>query len=50
MKNSLAAACALVACLAFTAAASARTWTEPKSGTAFEVKRDGITLWAPGCV
>ena len=46
-KKSLAAVVA-VAALATASAATAQTWTEPKSGTAFEVKRDGMTLLGAG--
>jgi hypothetical protein len=34
--------------LAAAVAAPAETWTEPKSGAAFEVKRDGMTLLGAG--
>ncbi len=37
-----------VAALAAATATTAQTWTEPKSGTAFEVKRDGMTLLGAG--
>jgi hypothetical protein len=47
MKMTLVAAVAIAA-LAVAAAAPAQTWTEPKSGTAFEVKRDGMTLLGAG--
>jgi hypothetical protein len=47
MKKTLVAAVAIAA-LAVAAAAPAQTWTEPKSGTAFEVKRDGMTLLGAG--
>jgi hypothetical protein len=45
MTKTLAAAVALTA---FATVAPAETWTEPKSGTAFEVKRDGMTLLGAG--
>jgi hypothetical protein len=48
MKRTLAVAAALIACLALAAASSAQSWTEPKSGAAFEVKRDGMTLLGGG--
>jgi hypothetical protein len=47
MKKTLVAAVAIAA-LAAAAAAPAQTWKEPKSGTAFEVKRDGMTLLGAG--
>ncbi|HXY40442.1 MAG TPA: chalcone isomerase family protein [Vicinamibacteria bacterium] len=34
--------------LALAAAAFAQTWTEPKSGTAFDVSKDGMTLLGAG--
>lgn len=37
-----------VAALAAATATTAQTWTEPKSGTAFESKRDGMTLLGAG--
>jgi hypothetical protein len=46
MKKVAFAAAALAACsLAF---ADARTWTEPKSGVAFAVEKDGMTLLGAG--
>lgn len=45
MKRTLVA---FVALTAAAASASAQTWTEPKSGTAFEVKKDGMTLLGAG--
>lgn len=47
MKRTLVAAAALAA-LTAAAAAPAQTWTEPKSGATFEVKRDGMTLLGAG--
>jgi len=47
MKKMLAAALAL-AVLAAAETALAQTWTEPKSGAVFEVKRDGMTLLGAG--
>ncbi len=47
MKKTLVAAVALAA-LAAAVAAPAQTWTEPKSGTAFDVKKDGMTLLGAG--
>ncbi len=47
MKKMLVAAVALAASAA-AVAAPAQTWTEPKSGTAFEVKKDGMTLLGAG--
>lgn len=47
MKQTAAAAIAFAA-LAFSTAAPAQTWTEPKSNTAFEVKSDGMTLLGAG--
>jgi hypothetical protein len=47
MKKTLVAAVAIAA-LTIAAAAPAQTWNEPKSGTAFEVKRDGMTLLGAG--
>ncbi len=47
MKKTLVAAFATAA-LAAAAAAPAQTWTEPKSGASFEVKRDGMTLLGAG--
>jgi hypothetical protein len=41
-------AVATLATLALAAAASAQTWTEPKSGAAFPVSRDGMTLIGGG--
>jgi hypothetical protein len=41
-------AVATLATLALAAAASAQTWTEPKSGAAFPVSRDGMTLLGGG--
>jgi hypothetical protein len=41
-------AVATLATLALAAAASAQTWTEPKSGVAFPVSRDGMTLIGGG--
>ncbi len=46
MKKVLVVAAALVAIAAATA--RAQSWTEPKSGTSFEVKRDGMTLLGAG--
>ena len=48
MKKTLAVAAAMVVCLALANASSAQTWTEPKSGAAFEVKKDGMTLLGAG--
>lgn len=48
MKKTLAAAIALAALTLSSVAAPAQTWTEPKSNTAFEVKRDGMTLLGAG--
>jgi hypothetical protein len=47
MKKALAAAVAL-GVLAVAGTAPAETWTEPKSGTVFEVKKDGMTLLGAG--
>jgi hypothetical protein len=47
MKNMLAAAVALTV-LVVAEAAPAQTWTEPKSGATFELKRDGMTLLGAG--
>ncbi len=47
MKKTLAAAVAL-GMLAAAGSAPAETWTEPKSGTAFEVRKDGMTLLGAG--
>ncbi len=47
MRKTLVAAFATAA-LAAAAAAPAQTWTEPKSGATFEVKRDGMTLLGAG--
>ena len=47
MTKTLVAAAALAA-LTAAAPAPAETWTEPKSGTTFEVKRDGMTLLGAG--
>ncbi len=47
MRKTLAAALALATFGAATAT-PAETWTEPKSGTAFELKRDGMTLLGAG--
>ena len=47
MKKTLVAALATAA-LAAAVAAPAETWTEPKSGATFEVKRDGMTLLGAG--
>jgi hypothetical protein len=47
MKTTLSVAVAL-ALSASAVTAPAQTWTEPKSGTAFEVKRDGMTLLGAG--
>ena len=47
MKKTLVVAVALAA-LAAAETAPAQTWTEPKSGTAFEVSKDGMTLLGAG--
>ena len=47
MKKTLVATVA-VAALATAAGTHAQTWTEPKSSTAFELKRDGMTLLGAG--
>jgi hypothetical protein len=47
MKKTLVAIAAFAA-LGAAAAAPAETWTEPKSGTTFELKRDGMTLLGGG--
>jgi hypothetical protein len=47
MKKMLAAAVALGVLVA-AGTARAETWTEPKSGAAFEVKKDGMTLLGAG--
>ena len=47
MRNRLAVASALIVIVA-AVAAPAQTWTEPKSGTAFDVSRDGMTLLGAG--
>lgn len=47
MRQTLAAAAAIVA-LTFPAAARSQTWTESKSNTPFEVKKDGMTLLGAG--
>ena len=47
MKKTLVAVVATAA-LAAAVAAPAETWTEPKSGATFEVKRDGMTLLGAG--
>jgi len=48
MRKSLAVAAAVLAALATGVSARAQTWTEPKSGTAFEVSKDGMTLLGAG--
>ena len=47
MKKTLVAAAALAA-LTAAVPAPAETWTEPKSGAAFDVKKDGMTLLGAG--
>ena len=47
MKKTHVAALVFVA-VAAAVAAPAQTWTEPKSGASFEVKRDGMTLLGAG--
>jgi hypothetical protein len=48
MKQNLAAAIAFAALTLSAVVAPAQNWTEPKSNTAFEVKRDGMTLLGAG--
>ncbi len=49
MRNALAVASALVVlALAEAGAAADLTWTEPKSGAAFDVSKDGMTLLGAG--
>ncbi len=48
MRQTLAAAAAIVALTFPAAAAHSQTWTESKSNTPFEVKRDGMTLLGAG--
>lgn len=47
MKKTIVAALSLAA-LVLAAHASAQTWNEPKTGTAFDVKKDGMTLLGAG--